>query len=172
VGPLSRPADNEGAVVKSIEKKSNVDLRIRNTSGEGARLRVRLATGEILDWIEVSTADFSKLVQDALAAEAPQKTIRNTPRTCGQATRTTSRSGPTRPCWMGGSTTFWSTIQRPAAPDRPQGQQHDPEDPRPLPDLGTPADRDGDKLQKILEILDCTNGTQEGFTMARFGIEG
>ncbi len=73
--PLSQPVDPNGDVVKWVQARFNVVFDIWNTTGEGAGLDVRLASGEIPDRMEVGVDNYQKYVDQGLLAEMPQATI-------------------------------------------------------------------------------------------------
>jgi putative aldouronate transport system substrate-binding protein len=65
--------DPDGAIVKLMEEKFNVDFNMLEP-GEG--LAVRLAAGEIPDVFQSMVGDYRKYVNDGLVAEIPWDTIR------------------------------------------------------------------------------------------------
>lgn len=67
--PLSRPVDKDGAIVKYMEEKFNVELDIWNDDQDA--VQVRIATGEIPDRMEVFVNDFNRFVEQDVLAEIP-----------------------------------------------------------------------------------------------------
>lgn len=72
--PLVVPVDKEGTIVKHMEKMFNVKVDLWNDDGEA--LKVRIATGDIPDRMEVFVPDFNKFVDQGILAEIPLAMIK------------------------------------------------------------------------------------------------
>jgi putative aldouronate transport system substrate-binding protein len=67
--PLVAPVDKDGVIVKHMEEKFNVDVDLWNDDGEA--LKVRIATGDIPDRMEVFVPDYNRFIDQDILAEIP-----------------------------------------------------------------------------------------------------
>jgi putative aldouronate transport system substrate-binding protein len=67
--PLVVPVDKDGVIVKHMEEKFNVDVDLWNDDGEA--LKVRIASGDTPDRMEVFVADYNRFIDQGLLAEIP-----------------------------------------------------------------------------------------------------